>query len=148
MAGYINQLNRVQRFLKRLEHQARSSVDYDDDMWSFFQNCWHLKDWIKNDTALPVSFRESIEGIVSALPDLQVCADLANATKHLQLKSPRVGAKHSHRSIEIFGGDSSRTKLDYFIDIGNGTTRNGLDLARQCVVEWERILTAQGLPIK
>lgn len=146
MANYIDQMNRVRRFLMRLDDQVRSQADYDDDMWSFFQNCWHLKDWIKNDSALPVSFRNSIEGLVSASPDLQVCADLANGTKHLRLDKPRVGAKHSHRSVEYTGGNSSSIKFIYFIDVGNGATRDGLGLARQCVIEWERILLSLRLP--
>jgi hypothetical protein len=33
------------------------------------------------------------------------------------------------------------------IDIGDGTTRDGLELARACVAEWERILTQAGLSI-
>ena len=33
------------------------------------------------------------------------------------------------------------------IDIGDGTTRDGLELARACVAEWERMLTQAGLSI-
>jgi len=29
MAAYLDQLNRVRRFLARIENQARASVDYD-----------------------------------------------------------------------------------------------------------------------
>ena len=65
----------------------------------------------------------------------------------ISLTTSRVGAKHSHRSLQIVGGDPSQTKLDYFIDVGNGTTENGLDLARRCVKEWERILAGQGLAV-
>jgi len=33
------------------------------------------------------------------------------------------------------------------IDMGDGTTRDGLDLGRACLAEWEGILTAAGLSI-
>ncbi len=44
MAEYIDELNRVRRMLDRLNRQDRSPNEYGDDLWSFFQNGWHLKD--------------------------------------------------------------------------------------------------------
>ena len=47
---YIAQLKRVRRYLEKIQNRVRKSWDdYDDDFWSFFQNCWHLKDWIRNE---------------------------------------------------------------------------------------------------
>jgi hypothetical protein len=48
-AGYRHQLDRVRRFLDRVEWAHASDVEFQDMMWVFFQNCWQLKDWIKND---------------------------------------------------------------------------------------------------
>jgi hypothetical protein len=28
----------------------RISSDYEDDIYAFFMHCYHLKDWIKNDS--------------------------------------------------------------------------------------------------
>ena len=49
MPEYMDQLNRVRRMLDRINRQDREPIEYGDDIWSFFQNCWHLKDWVKND---------------------------------------------------------------------------------------------------
>lgn len=145
MSGYKSQLARVRRFLMRIQTHNRSSDDYDDDMWSFFQNCWHLKDWIKNDQNVPASVRGSIERNVKLSPELLICADLANATKHLELSAPRVGAKHSHKNYKIVVGESS--SIEYFIDRGNGTRIDAVALAQQCVAAWEAILKEYGLQV-
>lgn len=143
---YMSQLNRVRRFLERISDQDRSPVEYEDDMWSFFQNCWHLKDWVKNDRRVPQHVRDSIEGLAGHSGPLQICADLANGTKHLELRDPRVGAKPSHYNVSIVPGEWS--KVEYTVDPGNGTQQDGLDLARKCLLEWESILGAQGLKVK
>jgi hypothetical protein len=145
MAQFQEQLARVRRFLKRIETHDRSWLDYDDDIWSFFQNCWHLKDWIKNDSAVPESVRTALEDELKNWPDLMVCVDLANATKHLQLNNPRVGAKHSHKNYSIVVGSSS--KVEYFIDKGDGSRVDGVTLADACVVAWEGVLAKFGLPL-
>lgn len=146
MLGYMDQLNRVRRMLERINRQDRSPIEYEDDVWSFFQNCWHLKDWVKNDPSVPARVRNSIEKLVAAPRPLMMCADLANATKHLKLtKKPRAGAKQSHWNIAITPGESS--KVQYAIDVGSGTRQDGLDLARKCLSEWERILSDEGLKI-
>ena len=59
--SHNQQYERMLRYLKRLKDQNRSQVEYVDDMWSFFQHCFHLKDWMKNDPSLPKSIKKSIE---------------------------------------------------------------------------------------
>ena len=145
MLKYMDQLDRVRRMLDRINRQDRSPIEYGDDISSFFQNCWHLKDWVKNDPSVPSGVGKSIEKLVAASKPLMICADLANATKHLKLKNPRAGAKHSHWNIAVTPGESS--KVQYLIDTGSAIRQDGLDLARKCLLEWERILAAQGLII-
>lgn len=145
MGGYKEQLDRVRRYLVRIQQHDRPHADYDDDMWSFFQHCWHLKDWLKNDLAVAEPTRKAVETVVATSPDLLICADLANATKHLQLDRSRAGAKHSHKNYLIVVGHSS--KVEYFIDTGSNTKIDGVLLAKSCVAEWERILTSFGLAI-
>ena len=99
MPAYMEQLNRVRRMLERINrNQNRSADDYGDDVWSFFQNCWHLKDWIKNDPHIPI--HGSIEDLVKTSPPLMICADLANGTKHLKFdRPPRVSLLCEYHSI-------------------------------------------------
>jgi len=83
--GYKEQFQRVLRCLKKLKNQDRGTLEYSDDIWSFFQNCWHLKDWIKNDPELPRTIRDSIEKEIEQFESLLICADLSNRSKHSEL---------------------------------------------------------------
>lgn len=47
-------------------------------------------------------------------------------------KKPRVGAKHSHKKFRITLGTSKPSKVEYFIDKGDGTTLDAIELARKC----------------
>ena len=49
--SYLHQLDRARRFLARAEAiEGFADVDFQDVMWAFFQNCWHVKDWVLNDS--------------------------------------------------------------------------------------------------
>ena len=51
--GYRDQLDRARRFLDRMEAPCSNEVEFQDMVWAFFQNCWHVKDWIENDRWFP-----------------------------------------------------------------------------------------------
>lgn len=55
-----------------------------DDMLSYLVHAHHLKDWLArgDHKAAPLAAQH---------PALRLCADVANATKHVWLKNPRVG---------------------------------------------------------
>ena len=88
MSKYLEQFERVKRFLRRIENQDRDSTEYDDDLWAFFQNCYHLKDWLSHDSAVGGTFGKDgkdIDDYINGNIELAICADLANRTKHLEL---------------------------------------------------------------
>ena len=60
MSKYHEQFERVGRFLHRIRRDDRESVEYLDDLWAFFQNAWHLKDWIMNDSSLQQELRDRV----------------------------------------------------------------------------------------
>jgi hypothetical protein len=67
--SYRKQYDRMIRFLKLLEdvyngvehgpEQGRDSEYYRDRVYAFFQNCYHLKDWIKNDSDILIPIQTS-----------------------------------------------------------------------------------------
>jgi len=89
MGQVTNQFNRVQRtFMRVLDNKNRKFADYEDDVWNFLQNCWHLKDWIKNDKqGVAKATRTKIEVEVNSYPALVIVGELTHRNQHLQLTS-------------------------------------------------------------
>ena len=145
--GYRHQLDRVRRFLARVEGGHASDVDFQDMIWSFFQHCWHLKDWVEHDPLASPTQKSAVKRAVHNSPLLLICRDMCNGTKHLKLDNPSsgTGAQHNHVDMKITPGSDHPAELDCLIDDGMGRLISGKQLARDCVAEWERILTATGL---
>ena len=143
--GYRDQLDRTCRFLARIEAVGpRRDVEYQDDVWAFFQNCWHLKDWLLNDSVVPAETKKPVIEAVHASSTLLLCRDMANGTKHLRLDDPSIGARHSHTNTIITPGAESR--VDCLIEV-DGKLLSAREVARQCVDEWMKLLTNAGLAV-
>jgi hypothetical protein len=56
------------------------------------QAMWHLKDWVTNDVAFKPKNKSKLNDEIHASQVLKICADIANGSKHLLLRNPRVGA--------------------------------------------------------
>jgi hypothetical protein len=129
--------------MRRVEAQdQKSDQDFQDDMWSFFQHCWHLKDWVKNDDTVPQAARDQVVAEAHASQILMVCRDLACGTKHLKLDDPKANAVHSHINITLTTGQKPAMEMEVEV---NGMMCSGLKIARECVAEWQRILLLAGL---
>lgn len=147
MSAYLEQFERVKRFLKRIENQDRDSTDYDDDLWSFFQNCHHLKDWIKNDPNIEGA-EDEVEEFVKSQEDLKICRDLAVRSKHLDLWPMPNGfnAEVISRHVNIYApvagsrevGTSTR---ECIIALEGRPTRIALDVAGKAVEAWRKFLS-------
>lgn len=103
---YGEQMKRVRRWLERIELPAESQTEHEDFLWSFFQNCWHLKDWIKNDPTTSSGVVNGIESDINRYDSLKISADLANGSKHLVLLRPPRHAKNPQvrGHISVVGG--------------------------------------------
>jgi hypothetical protein len=114
------QFERVQRaFLKILDHRNRKPVEYEDDAWNFVQNCWHLKDWIKNDIeGVAKATRNKIESEVNSHPALLMIGDLANRSKHLQVMSGVTRAQAAQHTQSTATGYVHVTSKDGAQDAG------------------------------
>ena len=144
--GYRHQLDRMRRFLDRAEARQASDVGFQDMMWAFFQNWWHLKDWLRNDPLPSAAQKAAVIQKAHDSDVLKMCHDLCNGTKHLGLdRKPRLGtgATHHHVDIRITPGETST--MDCMVEDGRGSLIFGKQLARDCVSEWERILQSEQL---
>jgi hypothetical protein len=149
---WMEQYERVWRWLDRLADtdigRLHDSVSdsYQDEVYAYFLNCYHLKDWLKNDPASAEAVSD-IEAFVSRSPSLSVCADLANGSKHLTLTRHRtdpdatVGARHYELGI---GSGGITIAVKYEIQAG-GTAHDAYTLAKRCWDDWQTYLVGKGL---
>jgi hypothetical protein len=118
-----------------------------DDTYMFFQNCYHLKDWLKNDPTFGnvKKTKQEIEDYVTNTPCLALCADICNGTKHLVLdRSPRSGdiPKHEDFFLKAYEGGPRHGEVSYTLVIEHqGTKRDALSLARECVTAWKAFIS-------
>jgi hypothetical protein len=155
-SGWQGQLARVARWHERVQGLGSrddlmiSPITAFDYLYAFFQNCYHLRDWLKNSGALSES---DLQRFMTDNMAMAVCRDIANGTKHLKITSPTMDANpafgreyHPPR----WPGKRPGTSESYFVlieDPANGTvSRFDLqDLAGRCLAEWEVLLRAKGL---
>ena len=142
----------MQRALSKLE-QVGNDYEIDiDDVHAFFETCWHLKDWIRNDDALPQSTRDVIVREAEKTESLNFCADLANRSKHFKLKHERKGATLLHiESVSTAnaktGEVQSRVPVGFAIASKHGTPKpyTVVGFARRAVQDWTALLRKHGL---
>lgn len=140
---YLEQVRRVERALDHLgrvytgSSRDVSADDCRDTVLRFFQNCYHLKDWLINDVS--GAFRKhAVEQFVSTNRELRLCADLCNGSKHLKLtkaprsnESPRLGAQSV--TVDLGGGPNMYC---FAVDTTSGQI-DALALAQRCVALWQ-----------
>jgi hypothetical protein len=153
--------DRVQRWYERFAEtdqgrtHDRPSDFYQDEAYAFFIACFHLKDWLKNDP-LSSAVATDVEQLVANSPNLRLCADLCNGSKHLILTSPRVdaatqiGRRHLSVGISESIGPSpapaERTTISAKYEIhAAGKAYDAFQVATACRDEWEQYLKRKGL---
>ena len=151
--SYIEQFDRMKRYFARFKQindgktHNQASPNYDDEVYAFFQNCYHLKDWIKNDSAC--SNWSKVENLINTSADLSICADLCNALKHLTLTKSRSAENPTfsggHITLNITDGFGVKESVDIAIKYKISTVSGDIDafeLAERCVAAWERFINS------
>ncbi len=147
----LKKWERVKRGLTRIENNKnRQMEEYEDDLWFFFQNCWHLKDWIKNDAAIDEGHCNSVEEDVVKIKELVICGDLCNRSKHLKLNRKRkhtVDADVLSRDTDIHTGlpGEGYGEYNFKITIDDGRTFDAITVAQISVKKWTGLLTSYGV---
>jgi hypothetical protein len=120
------------------------SVEALYDLYAFFLNCHHLRDWLAADKVGGMSWRKATK-VIKQSPYLRVCADLVSRTKHTDLTRHWIDSNTSpvpHDAPVFVGTEKAAHRWE--ITAGDATY-DALDLAANCVAEWERALTHRGL---
>jgi hypothetical protein len=144
---YLEQLNRVQRWYQRFStiNEERQhnliSDNYQDEVYAFFLNCYHLKDWIINDKSTGID-KDTMESFINNNQDLKLCADICNSIKHLKLKRPRSSQNPEFGKRKFYvklGGLETTISVKYTIDTSTGPI-DAFELATRCQQAWEGFL--------
>lgn len=153
MPKYREQYERVRRWYDRFAttdqgrpHDA-SPENYVDDIYSFFLNCYHLKDWIKRDPTVPTGTQQAVEDWINGNRPLKLCADICNGHKHLVLKQPRSGESPAFGTLHYglsLGSGLPVISLKYEVDTTAGPL-DAFEIATDCMRAWESFLSMLSL---
>jgi hypothetical protein len=154
MALYIEQYDRMKRWYDKFAalNQGRPhdspSENYVDEIYAFFQNAYHFKDWLKNDGTLASPVVKDVEQFINGDRSLRLCADICNSLKHLVLKkgerskeNPTFGRKQYGLSL---GAGPTKIKLEYEINTASGSV-DAFQLATDCMAAWDKFRAKHGI---
>ena len=147
----MEQYERARRYLNKIENVYAgvfSSTehilkDYDDDVYSFFIHCYHIRDWIIQLNKVGVTSNQ-VDAFINSQKSLSVCADLANGTKHCKLTrtsrtkhQPRIVSTERQTSTWLINsGGGEVLKCKYTI-LCNSEFFDALKLAKECIHAWD-----------
>ena len=144
---YLEQFDRVKRWYQRFltinegrQHNLPSD-NYQDEVYAFFVNCFHLKDWIKNDESAGTA-ADKVEEFVKNNKELNLCRDICHGIKHLKLTVPRSGQdpRFGQRKFKVgLGGPEATISVRYTIDTSSGPV-DAFELATRCLQAWENFI--------
>jgi hypothetical protein len=147
--SYVEQYERMRRSYDRFREikpglTDKISSDYEDDIYAFFMHCYHLKDWVKNDTSVKTrmpNIGADVERFINESEALSLCADLCNSSKRLELKRdssgerPTFGRKQYHHQLNLGSGRSIR--LEWLVQRNNEPAIDAFQLATECIAAWD-----------
>jgi hypothetical protein len=129
-----------------------------DMIYAFFQNCYHLKDWIKADKP---QLKREVENLFKESnkdPDvlcMKVCADLCNGSKHCRIDPkfypPKIDKDTDVKEIITkshfnITDRSFKFSISYNVQADNHNF-DALELAKHCIDRWKLFMNDNSLPI-
>ena len=150
MSKYKEQYERVLRWYQRFKNynkgilHDKDSNYYLDEIYAFFINCYHLKDWVKNDNTNTIDVGD-IESFINN--SRNICADLCNGLKHLELTRFRVDrdTKFGKKNYQVGLGTQPTTIAVKIEIIADNNNYDAFDLASDCIKDWEKYLKLKNL---
>ena len=139
--GYRGQFSRVRRWYRRLS-TATALDDIEDFLYAFFQNCYHLREWLLD---AKVVAQTELESLFADNVEMQLCQDICNATKHQSLSTPRRPREFS-LAREYVGPKRGWFEDDsILVVLSEGHKYDAIDLARSCLSLWEEFFKQHNL---
>jgi len=134
------QFNKLRPIREGIFPQFGGNIEF--ELFSFFEICHHLKDWVKESP--DCSSRDEVEDFINSSPALRICADICNRLKHCKLRKklrskvePGVFQLKSITTIFPYPGGALVSLYEAKI-----VTERGEEccfaLAEECMTEWNR----------
>jgi hypothetical protein len=112
----------------------------DDEVLSLFDESDSLRDWLRDDLAVPpLSEEVKPSNLTSALA---ICNAICNTHKHRSRERGQPAARIEHNDRRPDG-----TSISFILDEGKPTqsTHDALVLATECMKEWRTLFAKHGL---
>jgi hypothetical protein len=153
LSGWQEQYERMLRSHARLTDIANGSAMASSDqgrdaLFHFFQDAYHLKDWIKNDSEVAP---RGVEKWIEQMASLRLCADLCNGSKHLKLTKSRtadLGTSFAVQDVTVRPGSighPANPPLHGWRVQSGGQSPDAVELAGDVVRDWRSWLRSEGL---
>ncbi len=146
----MHQLEIVERYLERLRrmYEGNNYLEWEgrhfnkDDVNSFFVHCNHLRDWVLKLNKIGIK-EADIKKFIRDNKPIQICADLANSTKHCRLErrpwsggNPHI-AGTIHQSSKMYSEHGVKSE---FTIIAENESFDALEIAEECWQLWNSFI--------
>jgi len=123
-----------------------------DRFFNYVVTAYSLADWIDKDPNVPASAKSDLQRF-RGTNEIQICRDLANASKHFQLDprrnpSPTVAAADSAQGFDVGRYDVGGYDVgeeEITVSLTAGSSINGLDVMENSLREWQQFFAAHGI---
>ena len=144
------QFRRLERsFEKVLDTRNRDPVEYEDDVWCFIHNCWHLKDFMRTDgKSLHKNVRKRVETDVNSFWKLVLIGDLADRNRHLKINERETDEDVQNRELRIIslkGSGEGNGDITLIITDDMKLEYPVRDLAKDTMRIWHTLFKLYGL---
>jgi hypothetical protein len=152
--GWRTQFSRTCRWQARVQEiraecgRVGVRQDFEDYLYSFFQNCFHLREWLSKSGAVSDS---ELKRLFASHTELQLCRDICNGTKHMTISKPSIDADfYTFREYDWFHIPSPADTpyaAENFMIRAAGRKQDMFELADRCMEIWHEFLGAHGLRV-
>ncbi len=151
--AYLQQVARGYRFLDRFKKAMTFNFkddpngfnDLEDNLWAFFQNCWHIKDWIRHDPEISQEVKDSIWEDVKGSKTIQIVADMANGSKHFATDPKLEWTGVAEAPTQVIRNQDGTSTFRHYLQVPDGSQITALDMAEQAMRAWQEILKKHDL---
>jgi hypothetical protein len=148
--GWRGQYRRLLRWHRLVHRIGRAKTETEDTerehdfLYAYFQNCYHLRDWLQNSGAVTP---KALQEFFRLNEPMQVCRDICNGTKHWRIDHPSVDADFSMGREYVpaaWSGRRPHVNESWFIIAGKNK-HDVFELADTSMALWDSFLKNNGL---